>query len=97
MYLFDDIKNMYTPGKLKKFIDDLHSGKLHRYLSYNKNIIVIFCIEYYYFICREYHYGPDPSENNEIEAKKVTSPPESQFKNLKPNDKRYTILTRDEL
>lgn len=30
MYLFPDFKDMYSPGKLKKFIDDLHSGKLHR-------------------------------------------------------------------
>lgn len=32
MYLFDDIKNMYKAGKLKQFIEDLHSGKLHRYV-----------------------------------------------------------------
>lgn len=30
MYLFDNVKDMYEPGKLKQFIADLHSGKLHR-------------------------------------------------------------------
>lgn len=30
MYLFDNVKDMYTPGKLKEFLDDLYSGKLHR-------------------------------------------------------------------
>lgn len=73
MYLFDDVKDMYVPGKLKEFLDDLYSGKLHR----------------------EYHYGPDLSDSNEV--KKGTAPPESTFKKLAPSDKRYTILTRDEL
>lgn len=31
MYLFSNYKDMYMPGKLKQFIADLHSGKLHRY------------------------------------------------------------------
>jgi len=36
MYLFDDIKEMETPGRLKDFIADLHSGKLHREFHYGK-------------------------------------------------------------
>lgn len=30
MYLFPDIKEMDKPGKLKQFLQDLYSGKLHR-------------------------------------------------------------------
>lgn len=30
MYLFDNFKDMYIPGKLKEFLADLYSGKLHR-------------------------------------------------------------------
>lgn len=30
MYLFPNFKDMEVPGKLKQFIQDLHSGKLHR-------------------------------------------------------------------
>lgn len=30
MYLFPNYKDMYTSGKLKEFIADLGSGKLHR-------------------------------------------------------------------
>lgn len=30
MYLFDDYKDMYQPGRLKEFLNDLYSGKLHR-------------------------------------------------------------------
>lgn len=34
MYLFPDIKDMEIPGKLKNFLSDLHSGKLHREFHY---------------------------------------------------------------
>lgn len=31
MYLFPRFKDMYIPGRLKEFLSDLYSGKLHRY------------------------------------------------------------------
>uniref|UniRef100_A0A1L8DUR4 Putative endoplasmic reticulum resident protein erp44 n=1 Tax=Nyssomyia neivai TaxID=330878 RepID=A0A1L8DUR4_9DIPT len=34
MYLFDNVKDMYIPGKLKEFLNDLYSGKLHREFHY---------------------------------------------------------------
>jgi len=34
MYLFPRFKDMYTPGKLKEFLNDLYSGKLHREFHY---------------------------------------------------------------
>lgn len=34
MYLFSNIKDMEIPGKLKQFIQDLYSGKLHREFHY---------------------------------------------------------------
>lgn len=34
MYLFSDIQHMEVPGKLKQFIMDLYSGKLHREFHY---------------------------------------------------------------
>ncbi|XP_055912433.1 endoplasmic reticulum resident protein 44 isoform X2 [Eupeodes corollae] len=77
MYLFPDFKDMYKPGKLKEFLQDLYNGKLHR----------------------EFHYGPDPSNNedsNDIQVKFITSPPESTFKKLGPSKNRYTLL-KDEL
>ncbi|CAD6197863.1 unnamed protein product [Caenorhabditis auriculariae] len=30
MYLFPDFQQIHTPGKLRQFVLDLHSGKLHR-------------------------------------------------------------------
>lgn len=34
MYLFPDINEMEVPGKLKSFLQDLYSGKLHREFHY---------------------------------------------------------------
>lgn len=34
MYLFPKTEDMYKPGKLKEFVGDLHSGKLHREFHY---------------------------------------------------------------
>ncbi|CAB0008481.1 unnamed protein product [Nesidiocoris tenuis] len=34
MYLFPDVKQMDVPGRLKQFISDLYSGKLHREYHY---------------------------------------------------------------
>ena len=34
MYLFPDAKQMDVPGKVKQFIANLHSGKLHREYHY---------------------------------------------------------------
>lgn len=34
MYLFPSFKDIYTPGKLKAFLQDLYTGKLHREFHY---------------------------------------------------------------
>lgn len=78
MYLFPNFHDIHVEGKLKSFLKDLYSGKLHR----------------------EFHYGPDPS-NNDVpqisgQIKVPTNPPESTFKKLAPSKNRYTLL-RDEL
>lgn len=77
MYLFPNFNDIHVEGKLKAFLRDLYSGKLHR----------------------EFHYGPDPSnEVREIvgQIKVPTTPPESTFKKLAPSKNRYTLL-KDEL
>lgn len=40
---------------------------------------------------REFHFGPDPSQES------PTSAPESAFKQLSPSNQRYSLLPRDEL
>lgn len=43
MYLFPHFEDMYKPGKLKEFLQDLYSGKLHRYLPSPVLILVCNC------------------------------------------------------
>ncbi|XP_033358314.1 endoplasmic reticulum resident protein 44 isoform X2 [Bombus vosnesenskii] len=78
MYLFPNFHDIHIEGRLKGFLQDLYSGKLHR----------------------EFHYGPDPSDNEVPQVvgriKMPTSPPESSFKKLAPSKNRYTLL-KDEL
>ncbi|KAH9495745.1 Endoplasmic reticulum resident protein 44 [Bulinus truncatus] len=100
MYLFphDVKKDLATPGLLKHFIEDLHSGKLHREFHHGPDPTTP---------------PPADDAKDEPEAQKniprdtsdepqqpvqnkITSPPESTFKKLAPSRNRYTIL-RDEL
>ena len=34
MYLFPSFQDIFVPGKLKSFLQDLYSGKLHREFHY---------------------------------------------------------------
>jgi len=40
MYLFPNFKDMYQPGKLKAFLQDLYSGKLHREFHYGPELSI---------------------------------------------------------
>ncbi|XP_068688993.1 endoplasmic reticulum resident protein 44-like [Montipora capricornis] len=110
MYLFPKFEDIKTPGKLQKFVADLHSGKLHR--------------EFHHGPDPEEQTGtpdtddaaatgvdtdntgtetqpetdkPDSRKSGSGSSKKEqTSPPETVFKKLAPSYNRYTLL-RDEL
>ncbi|CRK91102.1 CLUMA_CG004790, isoform A [Clunio marinus] len=86
MYLFPNFKDMYTPGKLKEFLQDLYSGKLHREFHYGPDE-------------SKNKEEEAPHHHQQVEHhKKGTQPPESTFKKLGPSKQRYTILSpRDEL
>merc|ERR1712218_4350 len=85
MYLFPKYEEAQIPGKLKKFLQDLYSGKLHR--------------EFHYGPDKEEESSTDePVRNNEIDQGKnrvkrtEKNPPISQFKELGPSKNRYTLL-----
>jgi endoplasmic reticulum resident protein 44 len=81
MYLFPDAKQMDVPGKVKQFIANLHSGKLHREYHYGPDPTEPQAQEV---------VGGD---NQQL----PTNPPESTFKKLAPSDTRYSFVNRDEL
>jgi len=110
MYLFSKYEDIRIPGKVKTFLQDLYSGKLHREFHYGPDPE------------EEKKEIEDKSEESAEEVKpdegtddakhiprtddeqpeksskkpeKITDPPESQFVHLGPSKNRYTIL-RDE-
>lgn len=40
MYLFPNFNDLHVPGKLKQFVQDLHSGKLHREFHFGPDQVV---------------------------------------------------------
>lgn len=76
MYLFPDAREMEVPGKLKTFLKDLYSGKLHRDFHYRPD--------------PSDNRISSPSEPDKVKG--PTTPPESTFKKLAPSKNRYTLL-----
>lgn len=84
MYLFPKTSEISVPGKLKEFVQDLYSGKLHREYHFGPDSggpIQVIQLQ-----IGGMQNAPD----------KQTAPPESTFKKLAPSKNRYTLL-RDEL
>ncbi|GAB1608725.1 endoplasmic reticulum resident protein 44 [Argonauta hians] len=86
MYVFPHAvkKNLATPGLLKQFIEDLHSGKLHREFHHGPDPTDAPNVDHVV------------TSNAASDDKQPTNPPESTFKKLKPSRNRYTLV-RDEL
>lgn len=89
MYLFPKTEEMEVPGKLKQFLQDLYSGKLHREFHYGPDPTTSE---------EPQSQDSDPS-NNEIETqhgdrvkRSQKKPPPSQFQHLGPSKNRYTLL-----
>ncbi|KAL4217027.1 Endoplasmic reticulum resident protein 44 [Mactra antiquata] len=91
MYLFkNDVRNdLETPGVLKQFVQDLHSGKLHREFHHGPDPVAP--------PQPPQQPGHIPHDSND-KPEQPTSPPESAFQKLAPSDNRYTLLRqKDEL
>lgn len=85
MYLFKDYNDIFVDGKLKKFVEDLHSGKLHRYANFCSNVVLeiisYFTSNIYKLkstFCREFHYGPEESEQAEKSEPEKSEPEKSE-------------------
>lgn len=91
MYLFDDMSQMNTPGKLRQFVMDLHSGKLHKEFHENLDQRMIDLAK------AKAEKGITDDHEAEPPSDADTTPPPSVFKELKPSEKRYSILQKSEL
>lgn len=88
MYLFPKTSDMSEPGKLKQFILDLYSGKLHREFHFGPDNGAPLEI-----VQLQIASSGVPAIGDN---KQSTTPPESSFIKLAPSKNRYTLL-RDEL
>ncbi|KAK7112875.1 endoplasmic reticulum resident protein 44-like [Littorina saxatilis] len=105
MYVFPhNVKeDLEKPGVLKQFIEDLHSGKLHREFHHGPDPSTQPTPQKIgqEGDGQEQQPGHLPKDGanqppSPQEQQKLTQPPESTFKKLAPSRNRYTIL-RDEL
>lgn len=94
MYLFSEFNNIFKPGMLRKFVDDLYSGKLHREFHEEPDVLDS------NILLAEDDQPTEMSvalDNNRIDVVTTeSSPPDSTFIKLAPSEKRYTLL-RNEL
>jgi len=91
MYLFPSFDDIAQAGKLRQFVQDLHSGKLHREFHHGPDPTQP-------AEQQQQQQAADgqpqaPGEQPPI----ATDPPESVFKKLQPSHTRYTLLDKDEL
>uniref|UniRef100_A0A915NGG7 Thioredoxin domain-containing protein n=1 Tax=Meloidogyne floridensis TaxID=298350 RepID=A0A915NGG7_9BILA len=102
MFLFENMAELHEPGKLRQFIMDLHSGELHKkfHETLDEKIAEI---QKKALEQLNDDFGSPPSEGDGGGAKppsimpKDTTPVPSIFKELKPSEKRYSLLQKTEL
>lgn len=86
MYLFPKYEDSRIPGKVRDFIQDLYSGKLHREFHYGPDEDEK----------EEDNVIPDatghiPRDRDDQDRVKRDAPPDSQFQHLLPSENRYSF------
>jgi endoplasmic reticulum resident protein 44 len=92
MFLFPDMKELPQPGKLRQFVLDLHSGKLHKEFHETLDQRVA---ELQKAALEQLEQDGYPSPPGAIPFD--TTPKPSIFKELRPSEKRYSLLQKTEL
>ncbi|KAM3726001.1 Endoplasmic reticulum resident protein [Dirofilaria immitis] len=93
MFLFDNMNELYVPGKLRQFVLNLHSGKLHKEFHEKMDQEMI---DFRKLALKKL----DTFAENNVKIPAATSfatPPPSIFKELKPSGSRYSLLRKTEL
>ncbi|KAL7078006.1 hypothetical protein ACQ4LE_002602 [Meloidogyne hapla] len=103
MFLFENMAELHEPGKLRQFIMDLHSGELHKKFHETLDEKIAEIQKKALEQLNE-DFGSPPGEvDDSNKAKppsimpKDTTPVPSIFKELKPSEKRYSLLQKTEL
>ncbi|KAJ1354867.1 hypothetical protein KIN20_011940 [Parelaphostrongylus tenuis] len=100
MYVFPDMSQLTVPGKLREFVLDLHSGKLHKdfHETLDQKMIDLAKFKEENGIIDDV-LEDDREANQQVPTARSrdTTPPPSVFKQLKPSEKRYSLLQKTEL
>ncbi|KAK6110752.1 Thioredoxin-like domain family protein [Brugia pahangi] len=93
MFLFDNMDELYVPGKLRQFVLDLHSGKLHKefHEKMDQEVIDLQKLE----LKKLEKFAENEAKPST--AVSFATPPPSIFKELKPSENRYSLLRKTEL
>lgn len=98
MYIFPEMSELHKPGKLRQFIMDLHSGELHRefHSSLDKKMADL---QKLVEEQPEVFNDTDHSSDDPLPPARMPepTPPPSVFKELRPSEKRYSLLKKTEL
>ncbi|VDN20252.1 unnamed protein product [Gongylonema pulchrum] len=93
MFLFDNMEELHVPGKLRQFVLDLHSGKLHK--DFHENLDQKVMDLQKLALERPEIFAEDDAKPPA--AVPQAAPPSSVFKELKPSENRYSLLRKTEL
>ncbi|PAV76920.1 hypothetical protein WR25_23676 [Diploscapter pachys] len=103
MFVFPDMSQLTVPGKLRQFIMDLHSGKLHKEFHETLDQKLIDLAKFQANNPEDPEFHEAHKEDGQAKPKPPgakpsdTTPPPSVFKELKPSEKRYSFLQKTEL
>uniref|UniRef100_A0A7E4V3C4 Thioredoxin domain-containing protein n=1 Tax=Panagrellus redivivus TaxID=6233 RepID=A0A7E4V3C4_PANRE len=98
MFLFPNMAELDQVGKLRQFVLDLHSGKLHKEFHENLDSRIAE-LQKLALEQQEQDNNPNSGEARAPAAMPPadTTPKPSIFKELKPSNKRYSLLSKTEL
>jgi len=91
MYLFPKYEDMRTTGKVRQFLLDLYSGKLHREFHYGPDEEEEEKPEDNEVIVDTTGHIPREKDDHNVVKRNARVPPDSQFQHLKPSDNRYSF------
>jgi len=91
MYLFPKYEDMRTPGKVRQFLLDLYSGKLHREFHYGPDDEEEKPEDNEVNVDDTTGHIPREKDNSKKVKRDSRVPPDSQFQHLKPSDNRYSF------
>ncbi|KAF1562490.1 UNVERIFIED_CONTAM: Endoplasmic reticulum resident protein 44.2, partial [Eudyptes robustus] len=91
MFLFPNMSELNLPGKLRQFVQDLQTGKLHKEFHETLDQRVAELQK----TLEQQQIEGEPRPPGQIPVDTTLKP--SIFKELKPSDKRYSILQKTEL